>query len=48
MINGKSVLVVIPARMGGYRFPDKPLRIIHGKEMLRYLRLHVCCVSGEI
>ncbi len=37
MINGKSVLVVIPARMGGYRFPDKPLRIIHGKEMLRWV-----------
>lgn len=37
MINGKSVLVVIPARMGGYRFPDKPLRIIHGKEMLKWV-----------
>jgi 3-deoxy-manno-octulosonate cytidylyltransferase (CMP-KDO synthetase) len=37
MINGRSVLVVIPARMGGYRFPDKPLRIIYGKEMLRWV-----------
>ena len=37
MINGKSVLVVIPARMGGYRFPDKPLRIINGKEMIRWV-----------
>lgn len=37
MINGKSVLVVIPARMGGYRFPDKPLRIIHGKEMIKWV-----------
>jgi 3-deoxy-manno-octulosonate cytidylyltransferase (CMP-KDO synthetase) len=41
MINGKSVLVVIPARMGGYRFPDKPLRILHGKEMLRWVWEHV-------
>lgn len=37
MINGKRVLVVIPARMGGYRFPDKPLRMIAGKEMLRWV-----------
>lgn len=37
MINGLSVLVVIPARMGGYRFPDKPLRMIYGKEMLRWV-----------
>lgn len=37
MINEKSVLVVIPARMGGYRFPDKPLRMINGKEMIRWV-----------
>lgn len=37
MINGHSVLVVIPARMGGYRFPNKPLRMICGKEMLRWV-----------
>lgn len=40
MINGKSVLVVIPARMGGYRFPNKPLRMIYGKEMLRWVWEH--------
>ena len=27
MIDKKNVIVVIPARLGGYRFPDKPLRI---------------------
>jgi 3-deoxy-manno-octulosonate cytidylyltransferase (CMP-KDO synthetase) len=37
MINGYSVLVIIPARMGGYRFPDKPLRYIAGKEMIRWV-----------
>lgn len=37
MIEGKSVLVVIPARMGGYRFPDKPLRKLLDKEMLRWV-----------
>lgn len=42
MINGNSVLVVIPARMGGYRYPDKPLRMIHGKELLRWVWEHAC------
>lgn len=37
MINGKSVLVVIPARLGGYRFPDKPLRNIAGKPMIEWV-----------
>lgn len=40
MINGNRVLVVIPARMGGYRFPDKPLRLIAGKEMIRWCWEH--------
>lgn len=42
MIDGRSVLVVIPARMGGYRFPDKPLRKILGKEMLRWVWENAC------
>lgn len=40
MINGKKVLVVIPARNGGYRFPNKPLKLINGKPMLEWVWRH--------
>ena len=36
MINDKKVLIVIPARLGGYRFPDKPLRKICEKPMIEW------------
>lgn len=42
MLNDKSVLVVIPARLGGYRFPDKPLRNIAGKPMIEWVWKNVC------
>ena len=35
MINDKKVLVVIPARMGSYRFPTKPLELINGIPMIQ-------------
>ena len=37
MIKEKKVLVVIPARLGGYRFPDKPLRKICDKPMIEWV-----------
>jgi len=37
MINNKKVLVVIPARLGGYRFPDKPIRKICDKPMIEWV-----------
>ena len=37
MIDKKNVLVVIPARLGGYRFPDKPLKKLLGKTMLEWV-----------
>tara|TARA_B110000483_G_C18157319_1_gene527909 strand:+ start:154 stop:912 length:759 start_codon:yes stop_codon:yes gene_type:complete len=37
MINDKKVLVVIPARLGGYRFPDKPIRKICEKTMIEWV-----------
>ena len=37
MIKNKKVLVVIPARLGGYRFPDKPIRKICGKPMIEWV-----------
>ena len=37
MINNKKVLVVIPARLGGYRFPDKPIRKILDKTMIEWV-----------
>jgi 3-deoxy-manno-octulosonate cytidylyltransferase (CMP-KDO synthetase) len=37
MINGNKVLIVIPARLGGYRFPDKPIRDIAGKPMIQWV-----------
>jgi len=40
MIDKSSVLVVIPARMGGYRFPDKPLRPLLGKSMVQWVWEH--------
>ena len=42
MLNDKSVLVVIPARLGGYRFPDKPLRNIAGKPMIEWVWRNAC------
>lgn len=40
MINGKKVLVVIPARLGGYRYPDKALRLLNGKAMIEWVYNH--------
>jgi 3-deoxy-manno-octulosonate cytidylyltransferase (CMP-KDO synthetase) len=40
MINNSKVLIVIPARMGGYRYPDKPLRNINGKAMIEWVYNH--------
>ena len=37
MIKDKKVLVVIPARLGGYRFPDKPIRKICEKPMIEWV-----------
>ena len=37
MINKENVIVVIPARLGGYRFPDKPLKKLLGKTMLEWV-----------
>jgi 3-deoxy-manno-octulosonate cytidylyltransferase (CMP-KDO synthetase) len=37
MIKDKKVLVVIPARLGGYRFPDKPIRKICEKTMVEWV-----------
>ena len=37
MIKNKKVLIVIPARLGGYRFPDKPLRKICDKPMIEWV-----------
>lgn len=37
MIDKKNVIVVIPARLGGYRFPDKPLKKLLGKTMLEWV-----------
>ena len=37
MIKNKKVLVVIPARLGGYRFPDKPIRKICDKSMIEWV-----------
>ena len=37
MIKEKKVLVVIPARLGGYRFPDKPIRRICDKPMIEWV-----------
>ena len=37
MINNKKVLIVIPARLGGFRFPDKPLRKICDKPMIEWV-----------
>jgi len=37
MIKEKKVLVVIPARLGGYRFPDKPLRKMCDKPMIEWV-----------
>ena len=37
MIKDKKVLVVIPARLGGYRFPDKPIRKICEKTMIEWV-----------
>ena len=42
MIKNHKVLVVIPARLGGYRFPDKPLRLINGKPMIEWVWLNAC------
>ncbi|TGM31732.1 3-deoxy-manno-octulosonate cytidylyltransferase [Leptospira biflexa] len=40
MIDKKRVLVVIPARMGGYRYPDKPLRKLNGMAMIEWVYKH--------
>ena len=40
MLNDKKILTVIPARMGGYRFPDKPLRKLLGKPMIQWVFEH--------
>jgi len=37
MINNLKVLIVIPSRLGGFRFPDKALKKINGKEMLLWV-----------
>lgn len=37
MIKTHKVLIVIPARLGGYRFPNKALKKINGKEMLLWV-----------
>jgi len=42
MINDKTVLVVIPARLGGYRFPDKPLKKIVGEPMIKWVWTNAC------
>ncbi|MBL6693291.1 MAG: hypothetical protein ISP94_00295 [SAR86 cluster bacterium] len=34
MINNKKVITVIPARLGSYRFPTKPIEKIAGIPML--------------
>jgi 3-deoxy-manno-octulosonate cytidylyltransferase (CMP-KDO synthetase) len=38
MTNTPSVIIVIPSRLGSSRFPNKPLALIDGKEMI----LRVC------
>ena len=42
MIEKNNVLVVIPARLGGYRFPDKPLRLINGRPMIEWVWINAC------
>lgn len=37
MIKDRKVLIVIPARLGGYRFPDKPIRELCGKPMIEWV-----------
>lgn len=37
MIDKKKVIVVIPARLGGFRFPDKPLKKLLNKTMLEWV-----------
>jgi 3-deoxy-manno-octulosonate cytidylyltransferase (CMP-KDO synthetase) len=40
MINNLKVLIVIPARLGGYRFPDKPIKNLSGKTMIEWVWLN--------
>ena len=42
MIKNNRVLVVIPARLGGYRFTDKPLQKIAGKPMIEWVWMNAC------
>ncbi len=39
-------LIVIPARLGGWRFPNKPIELIHGKSMVEHVYKRACMVSG--
>jgi 3-deoxy-manno-octulosonate cytidylyltransferase (CMP-KDO synthetase) len=50
MIKNKRVLIVIPARMGGYRFPGKPIRDICGKPMIQWCWEHAsrCAYADRI
>ena len=39
-------LIVIPARMGSWRFPDKPLTPIMGMPMIEHVYRRSCLVSN--
>jgi 3-deoxy-manno-octulosonate cytidylyltransferase (CMP-KDO synthetase) len=42
---GPRVLIVIPARLGAQRLPDKPIRLLAGKPLIAHVVLN-CIASG--